>query len=93
MLGSHAAAEVAAELGITDRHLRRLLLGDVGLGPKTYQRILRLQRFLAASEEGQPDAAAAAAAGYADQAHLRSDTRALAAHTPARLLEIRGLAR
>ena len=58
------------------------------LGPKTLDRILRLQRFLAL---GRADPSAglarlAADAGYADQAHLGRDCRALADATPTQLI-------
>ncbi len=89
LLGTRALPDVAAERGMSDRHLHRVLLGEVGLAPKAYRRILRLRRFLAASERGRRIADAVAVAGYADQAHLNRDTRALTAHTPARLLEMR----
>jgi AraC-like DNA-binding protein len=91
LLPSRTVQAVADELGITARHLRRLLLDEVGLGPKAYQRVLRLQRFLRAVEADADIATAAALAGYADQPHLTRDSRALAGQTPARLLELRGL--
>ncbi len=91
LLASHTVAETAERLGITDRHLRRVLLNDVGLAPKPYQRVLRLRRFLAAAETRPDIAAAAAAAGYVDQSHLTRETHALAGQTPAQLLELRGL--
>ncbi len=51
-----------------------------GYGPKTLDRVLRLQRFLAlgpgrTEPPGWPELAADA--GYADQAHLGHDCRAL----------------
>ena len=66
-------------------------LHDVGLAPKVYQRVLRLQRFLRAVEDDADIATAAATAGYADQAHVTRDSRDLSGETPARLLELRGL--
>ena len=45
--------------------------------------------FLAAAERGQGLAAAGADAGYADQAHLTRDVRALTGVTPKRLLDER----
>jgi AraC-like DNA-binding protein len=91
LLESRSVQDTADELGITDRHLRRLLLHDVGLAPKVYQRVLRLQRFLRAVEDDADIATAAATAGYADQAHVTRDSRDLSGETPARLLELRGL--
>lgn len=85
-------ATVAERVGLSCRQLRRVMLSDVGLGPKTVQRIGRLQRFLGLAEatRGAGDRAAvalwAALAGYADQSHLAKDVTELAATTPGRLL-------
>ncbi|HWN34578.1 MAG TPA: helix-turn-helix domain-containing protein [Pseudonocardia sp.] len=81
-------ADVAAQVGLSGRQLRRALHTEVGLGPKTFQRIGRLQRFLALVEAGPGRglAALAAEAGYADQPHLSREARALAGLTAAELL-------
>jgi AraC-like DNA-binding protein len=71
---------LAAELGFSERQLRRRFHDAVGYGPKTLQRVLRLQRFRAL--EHLDLAAAAAEAGYADQAHLTRDCRDLTGLTP-----------
>ncbi|HEY8525454.1 MAG TPA: helix-turn-helix domain-containing protein [Acidimicrobiales bacterium] len=92
LLADTTVADAADQLGITDRHLRRVLLTEVGLTPKAFQRVLRLQRFLAAVEGRREIAAAAAASGYADQAHLTREARALTGETPRALLRRRGLA-
>ena len=90
LLASHSVLDTADMLGITARQLRRSLLTNLGLAPRTYQRVLRLQRFLAGAEEGRLGlATAAAAAGYADQPHLTRDVQALTGLTPARLLDER----
>jgi AraC-like DNA-binding protein len=89
LLASLPVGMAAEELGITIRQLRRILISNVGLAPKPYQRVVRFQRFLAAAEGGQGLAAAAAEAGYADQAHLTREVRALTAVTPALLLKER----
>jgi len=80
---------------LSGRHLRRRMLEEVGLGPKLVQRIGRLQRFLALAEsQGHPYRLAwlAQAAGYADQAHLNREVRALAGVTPRELLSERARA-
>lgn len=89
LLASLPVGAAADELGITTRQLRRVLTSSVGLAPKPYQRVLRFQRFLATAERGQGLAAAAADAGYADQAHLTRDVRTLTGVTPRQLLEER----
>jgi AraC-like DNA-binding protein len=79
---------VAERVGLSTRQLRRVLLTEVGLGPKTYQRIGRLQRFLALARAGTIGGLAelAAHAGYADQPHLTREARALSGLTPSALL-------
>ncbi len=74
---------LAADLGFSERQLRRRFLAAVGYGPKTLQRVVRLQRFIA----GQTGDLARAAldAGYADQAHLARDCRSLTGLSPTQL--------
>lgn len=81
-------SSVAAWVGLSSRQLRRALLAEVGLGPKTLQRIGRLQRFLALARSGPGRGLAelAADAGFADQPHLSREVRVLAGLTPAALL-------
>jgi AraC-like DNA-binding protein len=80
-------AEVAGSLGLSERHLRRLVLTHTGLEPRTLRRVARFQRFLGLSaEEGRSLADLAFRAGYTDQAHLSRDVRALSGLTPAALL-------
>ncbi len=82
-----AVAEVAAGLGLTERHLRRLFLDHTGISPKAVQRVGRFQRFLHAADTSKAGLAdLAAVAGYADQAHLTREVRALAGLTPGALL-------
>jgi len=69
--------EIAALLGLSERQLHRRSLAAFGYGAKTLGRIRRLQRALAVPVSAT-GAAAAAAAGYADQAHLARDVRELA---------------
>jgi AraC-like DNA-binding protein len=80
---------LGALLGIGDRQLRRRFRASVGYGPKTLQRVLRLQRLLALAGRGPERpalAALAAAAGYADQAHMTRELGALTERTPGALL-------
>lgn len=74
---------LAADLGFSERQLRRRFLGSVGYGPKTLQRVLRLRRFLAG--ERRDLARAALDAGYADQAHLARECLRLTGLSPSRL--------
>jgi AraC-like DNA-binding protein len=82
--------DLARSIGISNRHLQRRFCTSVGYGPKTFQRILRFQRLLAFSSRTPAMhgslAALADIAGYADQAHMCRDVRALAHDTPQNLL-------
>jgi AraC-like DNA-binding protein len=85
LLATRPVDDVAAELDVTGRHLRRIMLAEVGLAPKVYQQVVRLQRFIRAIDAGTPLAAAAMTAGYADQPHLTRAVRRFSALTPADL--------
>jgi AraC-like DNA-binding protein len=76
---------IAAAVGLGERQLRRRFAAAVGYGPKTYARVARFHRALVLVRAGDPPATAAFAAGYADQAHMTREMRALAGATPARL--------
>jgi AraC-like DNA-binding protein len=88
------AEDVAAEVGLSLRQLRRRCHAAVGYGPKTLQRVLRFRRFVSRIDAGPnaqkgPEfldlAALAADAGYADQAHLTRECGRLSGLTPAAL--------
>lgn len=82
VLGSDGAirmSALAAELSTSPRQLRRLVVAETGLSPKTIQRVARVRRATAAliagdaSREGPSEgllAKVACATGFADQAHL-----------------------
>jgi AraC-like DNA-binding protein len=74
-------ATSAEALGVSARQLQRRSLDAFGYGPKLLARILRLDRALVLAGRGAPLAAVAADCGYADQAHLADDVRALAGTT------------
>jgi AraC-like DNA-binding protein len=76
--GGHPIGAVADAVGLSERQLHRRSLVAIGYGPKVLARILRLQRALGLARAGSPFAAAAAEAGYADQAHLAREVRSLA---------------
>lgn len=70
-------AEVAAEFAYSPRQLRRMSADWFGYGPKHLSKVLRWQAARALIEAGRTRTAAAAAAGYADAAHLWRDERSL----------------
>ena len=79
---------VALELGVSERHLRRLFRQAVGVSPKTFAKLTRFRRALRAAraDDAAGWASIAAAAGYYDQAHLIAEFRAIAGTTPRALL-------
>jgi AraC-like DNA-binding protein len=85
MLASRTVAETADAVGVSRRQLGRLVVEHVGLPPKVFQRVTRFHRFVVAVDRGATLAAAAAEAGFADQAHMTRDVREFTSVTPARL--------
>jgi AraC-like DNA-binding protein len=83
-------AALARELGVGERRLLRHFVPAVGYGPKMFQRVLRLQRFIALGARPRNGAHRplrrladlAAEAGYADQAHMTRECRELTGATP-----------
>lgn len=76
-------AALSAELGLGERQLERLFHEHVGLRPKLFARVLRLQRAVALSRRPlKNQAELAARAGYADEPHLLREFRALSGVTP-----------
>ena len=77
---------LAARAGVSRQHLARRFTALVGVSPKVFARVVRLRRATAALAAAPVVdlATVAADAGYADQAHMNRDFRALAGTTPAR---------
>lgn len=83
--------QVAADLGLLPRTLRRRFTARMGLTPKRFARVTRLRRVTRALDgQGRADwAAVAAEHGYCDQSHLIDEFRDLAGLTPADYLRSR----
>jgi AraC-like DNA-binding protein len=77
-------SQIAFRLGLSPKTLVRRFSPYVGITPKRFARVQRLQRVLrAVRRSSQPDwGALAAENGYTDQAHLIHDFRDLADITP-----------
>jgi AraC-like DNA-binding protein len=85
LAGAGSIDRLARTLGCTRQHLRRAFRAQVGIGPKHFDRVARLQRTLTRLQAARSRGLAEIAleAGYFDQAHMTSDFRALAGITPA----------
>jgi AraC-like DNA-binding protein len=81
--GRTSIDRIAAHIGLGVRQIERQFDDDVGLGPKTFARIVRLQAALRCIREGRALSDVALACGYYDQAHMGRDFRQLAAMSPA----------
>jgi AraC-like DNA-binding protein len=85
---------LSGQLAISASQLRRRFLAAVGVGPKTLQRTLRFQGYLALAQAaaapgalgGSRLADLAAETGYADHAHLSRECLRLTGVTPRELL-------
>src|SRR5260370_41842092 len=79
-----SVGEAAAALGMLPRTLRRTFVASVGLTPKRFARVQRLQRVVRDLDgPSRVDwASLAAEHGYADQPHLAEEFRQLVGVTP-----------
>jgi AraC-like DNA-binding protein len=90
--GRLRVAEVAARVGWSDRHLGERFRAETGLSPKEAARVVRFDRArrLLAARAGRglatDLAGLAASVGFADQAHLTREWRALSGLPPTRWL-------
>lgn len=89
-LGHQSVTDVASELGVSERHLRRVFRDATGLSPKTFAKMERFRRAVHAARVMRTTSSwahIAAEAGYYDQAHLIGEFRAIAGVTPQTLLD------
>jgi len=73
---------LAAELGLSERHLSRRFKAVFGTGPKRFARSARVEHVLAASGSGSGWANIACSCGFADQAHMINEFKAILGATP-----------
>lgn len=79
LLGAGSGVAATADtLGWTSRSLHRRAMEAFGYGPTTLRRILRFRAACRLAWRGVPAAEVAVLSGYADQAHLSREVRALA---------------
>jgi AraC-like DNA-binding protein len=80
---------LADRMGLSPRHLRRLVEHDTGLTPKLISQVARLRHAIGdATTDAHADIAQiAASTGYSDQAHLSREARRFTGLTPAALFQ------
>lgn len=83
LAGASDVATVVEEIGYSHRRFIALFRDAVGLTPKLYGRVQRIQRAIALAGAARGSLAAiAAGAGYSDQAHFTREFRALVGVSP-----------
>lgn len=84
LASARSPREVAAVLGLGERRLQQLFHQQVGLPPRTWARLMRLQACLRLLRRPGPPrwADVALAAGFYDQAHLVNEFQSLVGLTP-----------
>lgn len=92
LAGGREIDESAHVLGVSGRHFRRLFQAEVGVSPKTFQRVMRFQHALGCRSRIPSWSEVAAECGYSDQAHLIREFREFTGLTPRRLPERRDTA-
>jgi AraC-like DNA-binding protein len=87
-----SVSEVTDKIGFSARHFNQIFQNRVGLAPKLFCRVRRLQQVLdlAADKDRVDWADIAIACGYFDQAHFIHDFRMFANCTPTEYLAQRG---
>jgi len=80
--GDVRVEHLAADLGISRRHLQTRFRHELGVSPKQAVRLARFEHAQSLLVSGMSSADVAAEAGFADQPHLHREFRALAGMTP-----------
>jgi AraC-like DNA-binding protein len=73
---------LARDLDISERHLARRFVATVGVAPKQFARVARVEHMLSARWRNRGWAEIALDCGFTDQAHMINDFRALTGSTP-----------
>ena len=87
--GRVSIAKVAAQSAVSTRHLERAFQEQVGVSPKMFGRLLRLDQALEQVSKKSNWAEVAIACGYFDQSHMVRDFRAMTRATPVEFLALR----
>jgi AraC-like DNA-binding protein len=79
---------LAAELGVSQRHLSRRFQAMFGTSPKQFARIARIESMWSARAQGATWADVAYATGFTDQAHMINDFTEIVGVPPAQLVRL-----
>ncbi len=74
--------ELVSHLGVGERNLQRRFKKQIGISPKQFARVARIQSVVAVRLKGSDWANVAYEVGYNDQAHLINDFRSLVGAPP-----------
>ena len=81
--GAVTSHELSDEYHYSEKHMRRLFLGQLGVSPKKLSQIVRINHVLWLLQDTSPNLARIAAnAGFFDQSHLYRDFRTFFNSTP-----------
>jgi AraC-like DNA-binding protein len=87
--GMVGVSKIAAQAAVSQRHLERVFQERVGVSPKMFGRLLRLDHALNLAGPESRWVEIADACGYFDQSHLVRDFRALTGATPMEFTALR----
>ena len=79
---SHTIDQLSAQLHLSSRHLRRIMLHHVGVGPAQYMRLSRFVKSLHMMPNAPSLTDIAHSVHYSDQAHFCRDFKEIAGMTP-----------
>jgi AraC-like DNA-binding protein len=91
--GMVSVAVAAAESAVSTRHLERAFQEQIGVSPKVFARLLRLDHALQLAGPGSNWAQVASLCGYFDQSHLVRDFRVMTGATPTEFAALRAAPR
>lgn len=80
--GTLTTRALACRFGISERSLERRFVAAMGVGPKKFSRVVRLQSALAEYSVTSSWTDSAAATGYCDQSHLIRDCQSMLGMAP-----------
>ena len=87
---SLSVRRLAAELDVSERHLSRSFRAMFGASPKQFACVARIERIVAMRQGGSAWADIAYACGFADQAHMINDFRAIVGEPPHQVFRTTG---